>query len=425
MLVLIALLVSSCLFEFGFGANVWDLSSEDELQAILKSEEPWLVEFSDGGNRRDALEELAGILEGSGVKVAVVSLDETSSTENPGLKLFGPDKTKPKPLAVGHAKIDVAKVAKKALDEVQNAILARLKGKESSEEETRKKEKKQSSPPPTGPLELDDHNFDDIVKSTDEAFMVGFLAPWCGHCQRLKPEWEKAARELVDSGVVIASVDATANDDLARRFRVQGFPTIKFFPPGRENKDDSMAIDYQGPREADGIVAWARNEFEKRGGKVTIDIPEVISQEIFEDLCEKKSKCLLAVLPNLLDSGKGGREGFISTLEDAQRSARHIKIGWIEAGAQPALEEAFQMNFGFPAVLMLRKHEGKNLGIVMKGSSFTPAALSSFASAGKKLGDFLETKWPPIQETIPWDGEEALPPQEDDDFDLDAFLAED
>ena len=54
------------------------------------------------------------------------------------------------------------------------------------------------------------------------------------------------------SDIVIAAVDATASEDLAKKFSISGYPTIKFFPKGSTDPED-----YQGDRTADTIVKYA------------------------------------------------------------------------------------------------------------------------------------------------------------------------
>ena len=45
-------------------------------------------------------------------------------------------------------------------------------------------------------IELTPSNFNREVIQSDSLWLVEFYAPWCGHCQRLTPEWKKAATAL-------------------------------------------------------------------------------------------------------------------------------------------------------------------------------------------------------------------------------------
>ncbi|XP_077297082.1 thioredoxin domain-containing protein pretaporter [Arctopsyche grandis] len=63
---------------------------------------------------------------------------------------------------------------------------------------------------------------------------VKFYAPWCGHCQRLAPTWEKLAETFVDSGAVsIGKVDCTLYRDICTEFDVKGYPTLLWIEDGK------------------------------------------------------------------------------------------------------------------------------------------------------------------------------------------------
>jgi protein disulfide-isomerase-like protein len=59
--------------------------------------------------------------------------------------------------------------------------------------------------------------------------LVMFYAPWCGHCKKFKPELEKAAAVLRKENLIVAKVDSTVEKDLAQKYKVRGYPTVKFF----------------------------------------------------------------------------------------------------------------------------------------------------------------------------------------------------
>lgn len=83
--------------------------------------------------------------------------------------------------------------------------------------------------------------------------LVAFVAPWCGHCQRLVPEYMKAAKSL-DPMIPLYAVDCDdeANKRLCSEQGVQGFPTVKLFPQGA----DQAPMPYNGERTAKAIHDW-------------------------------------------------------------------------------------------------------------------------------------------------------------------------
>merc|ERR1712106_1075355 len=143
-----------------------------------------------------------------------------------------------------------------------------------------------------GVLVLTDKNFDQAIKE-NEYVLVEFYAPWCGHCQSLEPEYAQAAQDLAEQGspIKLAKVDATAEKETGTKFDIEGFPTLKFFKNGE-------ASDYNGPREAKGIVSWllkktgpACTEITKEGElKTILEKDKALAVGFFNDLEGEKAK---------------------------------------------------------------------------------------------------------------------------------------
>ena len=97
-----------------------------------------------------------------------------------------------------------------------------------------------------------DYEDSEVVVLTAENFaaetegkdaMLEFYAPWCGHCQSLKPVYKKLAAAFAGvATVAVAAMDATAHDPPAG-IDVQGYPTVLFQPAGGE------PVSYEGARD--------------------------------------------------------------------------------------------------------------------------------------------------------------------------------
>jgi len=106
---------------------------------------------------------------------------------------------------------------------------------------------------------LNTAEFDEFLQYKDMPVLIMFYAPWCGHCKRMKPDYAAAAKQLTEDQIphVLATVDATLEPDLAKKFDVQGYPTLKLFRKGE------MMEDYNGGRKKDDIINYIKKQHKK------------------------------------------------------------------------------------------------------------------------------------------------------------------
>jgi len=96
-------------------------------------------------------------------------------------------------------------------------------------------------------------SFESIVMNNSKDVLLEFYAPWCGHCKSLAPIYDELAEdfEKVET-IVIAKMDATANEIDHPNVTVKGFPTIYFFPGNAKDKP----VAYSGARDLEGFTKY-------------------------------------------------------------------------------------------------------------------------------------------------------------------------
>ena len=107
-----------------------------------------------------------------------------------------------------------------------------------------------------GPIfELVGKSFEREVLNNDKDVMVVFYAPWCGHCKKLLPKYEEAAKLLKEKNpkLLLSKLDATENE--VDSIDIRGFPTIVFYAG---DKKDKRPIDFRGERTVDGIISFIK-----------------------------------------------------------------------------------------------------------------------------------------------------------------------
>jgi len=107
--------------------------------------------------------------------------------------------------------------------------------------------------------ELTPSDFDDVVFNSGKGAFVKFLAPWWGHCKKMKPDWDKLGAQYNSGDIVtIVDVDCTAKGEpLCQRFGVRGYPTVKYFT----EKTGKSGADYSGGRSFNDMKSFVDKTF--------------------------------------------------------------------------------------------------------------------------------------------------------------------
>ncbi len=424
------LLIISFSFSF-FDSNsaVILLNQEQFNKEVVKSNDIWLILFyapwcghcqAFSPEYEKAAKALKGIF-----KIGAVNGDEEKILSGkygikgfPTVKFFGLNKDKP-------VDYNSARKAESVVDfmfeKARSIANVRLNGKSSSSSSSssgsqqKQQQQKQKTTEPGNEkdvIELTDDNFDSTVFNDESMWLIAFYAPWCGHCKKLLPEWVTAATQLRGQ-VKIAKVDATVHQKLAQRYQIQGYPTIKVFAPG---KGDKKVEEYQGPREAPGIVQYALDKLDQFG--FVPETKQLINSEILKEECESRvGICIISFLPHIADSSAKERNRYLDIIKEAKKSTRGKPIYylWAQGGDYFDFEDKLHLSFGYPAVIAVN-YKKKMFSICR--SSFSKENLVDFVSSlliGKehlsKLPDGIK-----IKKVDKWDGKDYVPPKEDDDL---------
>ncbi|KAF3454593.1 hypothetical protein FNV43_RR05041 [Rhamnella rubrinervis] len=177
---------------------------------------------------------------------------------------------------------------------------------------------------PSNVVVLTSDNFDEVVLDDTKDVLVEFYAPWCGHCKSLAPIYEKVATAFkLEEDVVIANLDADKYKDLAEKYGISGFPTLKFFP-----KSNKAGEDYDGGRDLDDFVAFINEKCgTSRDGKgqltsqagIVAALNELVKEFVKSGNDEKKA--ILARIEEEVEKLKGSAARFGKIYVKAAKSS--------------------------------------------------------------------------------------------------------
>ncbi len=87
-------------------------------------------------------------------------------------------------------------------------------------------------------------NFQNIIDGSTPV-LVDFYADWCQPCKMQAPILKEFAKEAADK-VKVIKIDVDKNPEIARRFQIQGVPTLAIFQKGKLVWRQSGIIPKQG-----------------------------------------------------------------------------------------------------------------------------------------------------------------------------------
>ena len=97
--------------------------------------------------------------------------------------------------------------------------------------------------------EITAEDVDGNVKSGTK--LVLFYADWCGHCKKIKPEWEETAKKVNKDEVKMIKVNCgegtKKDEEIMKKYSIDGYPTIIKFVEGKPQL-------YQGERDGKSFL---------------------------------------------------------------------------------------------------------------------------------------------------------------------------